>query len=106
MIDILAYFGDHTRSCRYLEMVKVGSQYQLSVVDGAHVVAFEPQPSNLFYLKSSLAASYLSNDIELHEAGLSNVSANHTLFYQTQNHGNSVMGVRVSDSGILWMILL
>lgn len=77
----------------------IGSCSFLMAAYGAHVMAFEPQPSNLFHFKNSLTRFNFSTQIELFPFGLSNISTSSIMYYDTGNDGNSVVGKRVSDSG-------
>ena len=77
----------------------IGSCSFLMAAYGARVMAFEPQPSNLFHFKNSLVRFNLSTQIQLFPFGLSNVSTTSTMYYDIGNEGNSVVGKRVTDSG-------
>lgn len=67
--------------------------------DVGQVVAFEPNPENLFYLTSSaLMNQGFPAKLALYPIGLGNVDANHTMFEEKGNIGNSVMDVPVQAS--------
>ncbi len=77
----------------------IGSCSLLLSSNGARTVSFEPQPSNLFYLTSSVLA--LEPDararVRVHPVGLGPARAKHTIFAQKGNAGNSVIDVVVPD---------
>ena len=77
----------------------IGSCSLFMAAHGAHVIAFEPQPSNLYYFKKSLSKSYLSNTIQLYEIGLGNVPLNTTITVEHGNQGNSIIGNISIDLG-------
>ena len=68
--------------------------------NGVRTVAFEPQPSNLYYLTNSLLA--LKEDerrlVTLHPTGLGSTRGSHVMFAQAGNEGNSVLDAVVPDN--------
>jgi FkbM family methyltransferase len=77
----------------------IGSCTLLLVANGAPTVAFEPQPSNLFYLTSNVLAlePEARARVRVHPVGLGAVRAKHTMFAQKGNAGNSVIDKVVPD---------
>jgi FkbM family methyltransferase len=77
----------------------IGSCGLLLAANGATTVAFEPQPSNLFYLTSSVLAlePAARARVTLHPVGLGPARAKHTMFAQRGNAGNSVIDLVVPD---------
>ncbi len=56
--------------------------------------AFEPQPDNLYYLRTTLAANEeLRSWVSVHDVGLGDHAHNSTIYRQDGNAGNSVVGV-------------
>jgi len=63
----------------------------MSSVDNA--VAFEPNPSNLFYLTNSLMANPgINSKVKLFPLGLGNSTSIQTLYEEPGNAGNSIVG--------------
>lgn len=66
---------------------------------GTPVLAFEPLSSNLFYLTSSVAANpRLANSVRVFPFALGEATNFSPIFSQSQNQGNTVVGVAVPDS--------
>lgn len=68
--------------------------------NGARVIAFEPQLSNLFYFNESLHKTIpeIKELITIHPIGIGNETAIHTIFVQKGNEGNSVIDIPIAES--------
>jgi len=67
--------------------------------DVSTVVAFEPNPDNLFYLTNSIRKNPgFSSKISLYPLGLSDSTSMHRMYEQKGNFGNSVFDTPVTDT--------
>ena len=67
---------------------------EMLVRTNATVVAFEPNPSNLFYLQSSLLrlAPQLQARVRVYPLGIGNTAAQLTIYEEHRNAGSSQIG--------------
>jgi len=64
----------------------------------ADAVAFEPNPTNLFYLTNSLMANPgINSKVKLHPLGLGNSTSIQTVYEEPGNAGNSIVGADGAD---------
>jgi FkbM family methyltransferase len=71
----------------------IGSCTLLMAAHGVHTVAFEPNPDNLFYLRSSVNANYnIAAITRVVGVGLADHDYSAPLFVEERNAGNSVVG--------------
>jgi FkbM family methyltransferase len=71
----------------------IGSCTLMLVMMGQKVVAFEPNPHNLFFLTNSIKRlpPQIRANLKLHAAGAGASAAAHKLFTQQGNFGNSIL---------------
>lgn len=76
----------------------IGTCSLLLAANGANVVAFEPQPSNLFYFEESIrrSSARMKELIDVRRVGLGNQTGIHTIFAQRGNEGNSVIDIPIA----------
>lgn len=68
--------------------------------DVLNVVAFEPNPLNLFYLTNSvLANSGYAEKLVLHSFSLGDANADCTMFMDDHNPGNTIVGAPICQAG-------
>lgn len=74
----------------------IGSCGLLMAAHGIQTIAFEPNPDNLFYLRSSVNHNYpISAVTRVVGIGLGDVAASFPIYVQAHNAGNSVIGAAV-----------